>query len=125
MLQSAPAGSFGAVDTSLSGVNGIDGGVVADLNGDGRPDFASVGFYPVGSPSTVNSSLNIFHQSGGGAFNLAATMAMPISSSRLAAGDVNGDGLNDLLVLGPDNRVLVLFQSATARGSFMAPYFLN
>lgn len=102
-----------------------DGGVVADLNGDSRPDFASVGFYPVGSPSTVYSSLNIFHQSGGGAFNLAATISLPISSSRVAAGDVNGDGLNDLVVLGHDNRVLVLLQSATAHGSFLAPYFLN
>ncbi|MHB8950347.1 MAG: FG-GAP repeat domain-containing protein, partial [Rhodoferax sp.] len=125
LLQSTPAGSFAVVDTSLSGVNCIDGGVVADLTGDGRPDFASVGFYPVGSPSTVSSSLNIFHQSGGGAFSLAATMAMPISSSRVAAGDINSDGLNDLVVLGHDNRVLVLHQSATAHGSFLAPYVLN
>jgi len=44
LLQSPP-GSFVPVDTSLANVDGIDGGVVADLNGDGRPDFATVGFF--------------------------------------------------------------------------------
>ena len=125
LLQSKPVGAFVAVDTSLSGVNGIDGGTVADLNGDARPDFASVGFYPVGSPTTVYSSLNIFLQNSGGAFGLAATIPMPMTSSRVAANDINGDGLNDLVVLGHDNQVLVLLQSTTAHGSFLAPYFLN
>ena len=125
LVQSKPPGSFGVVDTSLAGVQGIDGGAVADLNGDGLPDFASVGFFPVGSPSTVQSALNIFLQNGSGAFNLTASIMLPIASSRVAAGDVNGDGLNDLVVLGSDNQVLVLLQSAIARGTFLAPQLLN
>lgn len=125
LLQSNPAGSFAAVDTSLTGVQGLDGGVVADLNGDGLPDFASVGFYPVGSPSTVYSSLNIFRQNGSGAFALTTTLAMSFSASRVTAGDVNGDGLNDLVVFGGNNQVIVLYQSAAVRGTFLAPQFLN
>lgn len=125
LLQSNPAGLFATVDTSLAGVNGIDGGVLADLNGDGRPDFASVGFYPVGLPSTTSSSLNLFLQNGSGAFTLTASIPMPIAASRVAAGDINADGLNDLVVLGDDNQVLALRQSATAHGSFLAPQFLN
>jgi len=123
MMQN-PLGSFAAVDTSLSGVKGIDGGVVADLNGDGRADFASVGFYPAGW-GEVDSTLNIFMQNGPGGFSRTATIAMPVSASRITAGDINGDGLNDLVALGGDNQVVLLLQSATTRGTFHAPQLLN
>ena len=119
-----PLGSFAAVDTSLVGVHGIDGGVVADLNGDGRPDFASVGFYPSGS-GKADSTLNIFMQNGSGGFRLTATIAMPVSASRITAGDINGDGLNDLVALGGDNQVVLLLQSVTTHGTFQAPRLLN
>ncbi len=125
LLQSKPPGTFGTVDTPLAGVNGLDGGVVADLDGDGRPDFASVGAYPVGSPSTVSSSLNIFMQNGSGAFTLRTSTAMPFPATRVAAGDINGDGLNDLVALGGNNRVTLLLQSATSPGTYLAPLFLN
>jgi len=124
LLQS-PLGTFSAVDTSLATVRGIDDGVVEDLDGDGLPDFACVGFYPVGSPSTVYSTLNIFIQNGSGGFGQTAAISMPVASSRIAAGDINGDGLNDLVVLGSENRAMVLLQSSTANGTFLAPQFLN
>lgn len=118
-------GTFAAVDTSLAGVNGIDGGVVADLNHDGRPDFASVGVYPVGSPSTVYSTLNTFMQDGSGRFSLTASIALPISAYRVAAGDLDGDGRNDLVALGPDDQVVRLLQSPTEPGTFLAPRLLD
>lgn len=125
LLQSSPAGSFGLIQTSLADVKGIDGGAVGDLNGDGRPDFASVGFFPLGSPTTFNSSVNVLMQNGSGGFALSASIAMPVASSRVAIGDVDGDSLNDLVVLGGANQVFVLRQSSTAHGSFLAPQILN
>lgn len=125
LLQSNPPGSFTPVSSSLAGLRGLDGGAVADLNGDGLSDFAAVGFYPEGSPSTVLSNLHVLLQAGNGSFVLRSTTALPFSASRVAAGDLNGDGLLDLSVLGAGNRVLVLLQVAAAPGSFGPPTFLN
>jgi hypothetical protein len=124
LLQS-PVGTFGSVDTSLAGVRGIDDGVVADLNGNGRPDFASVGTYPVGSPSVIYSTLYTFMQNGSGGFSPTASISMPVNASSIVAGDINGDGLNDLVVSGGDNQVGVLLQSNSMHGTFLAPQILN
>jgi hypothetical protein len=125
LLQGDPAGTFSAIDTSLAGVNGIDDGVTADLDGDSRPDFAAVGFYPVGSPTTVHSTLNLFVQNGSGGYTQSAAIAMPVACSRLAAGDVDGDGFADLVALGTENEVVLVPQSASAPGTFLAPRLLD
>ena len=125
LLQSKAAGFFSAVDTSLAVVNYVDSAAVTDLNGDGLPDLAVVGYYPVGSPTVVYSALSIFMQNGSGAFTLATSIEMPVASDRIAAGDINGDGLTDLVVLGGDNEVFVLLQSTTVHGTFLAPNRLN
>lgn len=125
VLQDPATGKFSEpVDTTLAGIKGLDDAVVADLNGDGRPDFAVVGFFPEGSPSKVKSRLNIFVQTDGGKFSLYNVYEMPISVSRAAAGDVNDDGLNDLIVLGGENQCMVLLQSNSNMGTFQQPELL-
>lgn len=122
VTQGPIAGTFTIpVDTTLADIRGIDDATFADLNGDGRPDAAVVGFFPVGSPSRVESRLNLFTQSGGGGFALSAVHEMPIAVSRVTAGDVDGDGRNDLVVLGDDNQCFVLIQSHHAPGLFQSP----
>ena len=46
---------------------------------------------------------------------------MPISVSRVAAGDIDDDGLNDLVVLGGENQAMVLLQSHIMIGTFNPP----
>jgi len=125
LLHGAEGDTFSApVDTSLTGIQGIDGATIADLNGDDLPDAAVVGFFPAGSPSSVQSKLNLFMQSGGGAFNLTEVYDMPIAASRVTAGDMNSDGLNDLIVLGDHNQCFVLIQSHREPGTFNTPHHL-
>lgn len=125
LLQDAPAGTFTAVDTPLGQIRGLDDGVVADLDGDGRPDFATVGFYPVGAPTTVRSTLNVFIQDSMGGFVQTAAIAMPSACSRLAAGDINGDGLEDLVALCSENGIVLVLQSTSIPGTFLPPQMID
>jgi len=121
VLQDPGTGTFASpVDTSLAGIRGIDDAVVADLNGDDLPDFAVVGtiFDSDGWNPKIRSRINVFLQSGGGAFSLAGVWEAPISVTRVASGDIDGDGLNDLIVLTDENRFLVMIQSHSMPGTF-------
>jgi len=79
--------------------------VVADLNGDKRPDIA---YY--GEPKELVVQYNL------GSNNWSAPKRWPIedgqlTANALASGDINGDGRTDLLLLG-ENHVYLLAQMA-------------
>jgi len=115
-----PPNVYTGIETSLAGVDGIDDAAIADLDGDGRPDVAVAGwwFYQ-GDVTRSRARVNVFTQSGGGSFAQRAQYDVPLDTvSRIAAGDVDGDGRQDLVLLGGDNECYVMLQSRVVPGAF-------
>ena len=112
------------VATDIANLSGLGSFVVTDLNGDGSPDVATTGSYAVGSPSTVRSRTNILAPTIAGRYVQTAAIDMPVTMTRINAADVDGDGLNDLILLGDSNRAYVMYQAFTQRGTFGAPRLL-
>jgi hypothetical protein len=108
---------------TLSGVQGIDDAAYADLDGDGRIDAVVGGFFPAGS--SVQSRLTRFRQLGNGSLQSFAATDMPISVSRVATGDLDGDGRVDIVAYGSSNELRLMLQSHSTPGQFDAPRTLR
>jgi hypothetical protein len=122
-IQTSP-GTFAAPIPLYSG--GANWVAVGDLNGDGAPDVAL----------TDATSVKVLMHTGAAS---ATTYAAPVTVftptvnynvqgvSIIAIADVNGDGLNDLVITDPGPTggaaptVNVLLQDASNHGSFLAP----
>ena len=82
--------------------------VVADLDGDGLPDVASV--------QGIDDTLTVFKGYGDGRFALHFTKGVFSGSIDMAAGDMDGDGDGDLVTVTPANEVAV--QRNLGNGTF-------
>jgi hypothetical protein len=68
--------------------------------------------------------VKVFLQAGS-TFAFAGAYNLPFSCSRVGAGDLDGNGLNDLVALGDGNRSLALMQIPSLPGTFSAPRALR
>jgi hypothetical protein len=119
--KSAPGTFLAPVSYTLSGTSIPQSIVVADVNGDGRPDIV------IGGTAVVNVLLN--NASAPGTFLAAASYATT-NASQVAIADVNGDGLVDIVVpVGVSHPLVngiytnnpgVFLQVAAAPGTFAA-----
>src|SRR5262249_35318196 len=107
--------SFGApVAYRVPGLGALDV-VTADVNGDGKLDLITLN---AASSTSLSVSVMLGAVKGNGTFQSPTTIPLGFSASSLTAGDVNGDGKADL-VLVTGNGIAVML--GNSRGTFGPP----
>ena len=71
---------------------------IGDFNGDGKPDLAVVNH---GDPTANNGSVSILFGNGDGTFQKATNVAIGKNCTSVIAGDLDGDGNDDLALVRP------------------------
>jgi len=110
--------------TFKSAVNVITGGVpnqvvIGDLNGDGRPDLVVADMSASG-----NAIVLLADPASPGQFLAPVSLATGAVTTSAAIGDLNGDGLPDIVAATSDSNgnngaVYVFYQDPASRGSFL------
>jgi hypothetical protein len=117
VLRQNPAtpGSFAAAVT-VPVAAGARQLAVGQLVGDSRPDLAVVSL--VYQAQDQPSRISVLRNQGSGSLVLTQEMPGPLGANFLAIGDVNADGLTDIVV---NDGPALLLQQSTAPGTF-GPY---
>ena len=97
-MRSAPIGS-----------SGLEAGVAADIDGDGRGDVAFKGVQP--------GEITVMFGQASGALSAPVTIANPINVRAVRLADTNHDGLADLYLIGLDSVVVRIAQPGGTFGS--------
>jgi hypothetical protein len=122
-VQSSP-GTFAApIPLYAGGANWV---AVGDLNGDGAPDVALTD--PVGVKVLMHTGAASATTYAAPAAVFTSTVNLNVSGANIIAiADVNGDGLNDLVITDPGPTdgsaptINILLQNSASHGSFLAP----
>ena len=92
-----PGSGMGVLNGALIfGNDAADGIVLADVNGDGKPDIVFIA--SAGAGRSATSSLYVMLNTGGGALQSPQLIDSKPYLKSVAAGDVNGDGKADIVV---------------------------
>jgi hypothetical protein len=110
VLLRQPPGAFpflaenGSPFPNGTGASGPSSGLIADMNGDTRPDIVV--------PQFVSGHITVLLRDGGGGFDLEAEPPFDAGprASAVGAGDFNADGRIDLAVAHWDNGVVTILQ---------------
>lgn len=98
---------------------GAIGSVVADLNGDAKPDIIDFGGQPGGA-----YQVQVFTNQGNGTFAPANDLPYSASSANaVAVGDFNGDGIPDIAVLDTNDAIVTCYLGASTNVSGATPTF--
>lgn len=122
-VQSSP-GTFAApISLYAGGANWV---AVGDLNGDGAPDVALTD--PVGVKVLMHTGAASATTYAAPAAVFTSTVNLNVSGANIIAiADLNGDGLNDLVITDPGPTdgsaptVNILLQNSASHGSFLTP----
>ena len=99
LLRGHGDGTFAQPEPINLGGAGLISLAAADFNGDGHPDLAAL--VSVNTGQAFSTSVVIALGDGNGSFHPTATYTPPYGGgSALAVGDLNGDGIPDLVVYG-------------------------
>jgi hypothetical protein len=87
------------------------GFAIGDMNGDGRPDLAIVNSPASATDRKGTNGLTVLYGDGTGKFTMmrGSPLAAGRIPNRVAIGDVNGDGINDVVVSDNDGNNIYLF----------------
>ena len=92
-----------------------------DLNGDGRPDLTSTNISIVGPPPHSGQvSVILQSQSSPGVFGGSIEFGVGSDPQKVAIGDLNGDGFEDLVTANNTAAsISILFQNSVSPGTFL------